>query len=231
MGLDVPSVYFARSVETSGKKSDPGELAHPALTQERRYNRSAAPMSPETRTTPVQKPGDATVVTGGCVLPEVVPGGAAGGVWVVSPGDTGIAVPGAVVATAGVTVPPGAGVDAGAPDDEDEELLEPEDDVAVAAGATTSRDTMLPLRMTSKVFVTNCVSLHRGSWMITVLPPGPTRVSWMMARGVDSTALIPSVFGMATFAYPISLSILASTSEPGISLLAMMSSIQMISLS
>lgn len=117
-------------------------------------------MRPETRTIPVQKPGDATVVTGGCVLLTVVSGGATGRVLPASPGAAGCAVvdTGASVVAAGVTVLSWVAVAAGMPDEEESPEL-PEDTVVVAGVIPL----MLPLRMTSKVFVTNCISLHRGS--------------------------------------------------------------------
>ncbi len=214
------------SMEILSKKGVTGEHTHPLLSHERRYNISAAPINPEAKTVPVQKPGAVFGVAGDCVLPVVVSGGAAGGVRVVSPGDTGVVVPGA-----GVTGLSGVEVGAGVPDDDGRELLEPEDDVAVAVGAATSRNLTFPLRATSKVFVINCVSLHRGSWMITVLPPDPTRVNWTTARGIGSVAKIPSVLMIATFAYPMSLSIPGITFEFGISLLAEISSTWMIFLS
>ena len=166
-------------------------------------------MSPETKTAPVQKPGDATVVAGGCVLSVIGAGGAAVGVSPASPGSAGCAVVDAGVIVV-VTMLSWVAVAAGVPDEE--ELPELPEDTAVAAGVTAL---MLPSRATSKVFVTNCVSLHRGSWIATVLPPAPTRVIRMMARGAGSTADIPSVLGIATFAYPASLSILATTLNPG----------------
>jgi len=158
-------------------------------------------------------------------------------------GDTGcrVVAPGTPVVTAGVEVLPGAvatgvavlpevGVATEALDDE-EDPSEPEDDVTVSAGVTTSGETMFPLRMVSKVCVVNCVSLHRGFWMATVLPPDPTRVNRMTARDADSMAEIPSVLGMATFACPASLFMFAVTVEPGISLLAVILSIRTMSLS
>ena len=150
----------------------------------------------------------------------------------VSFGDTGstVVLPGTVAVTAGVAVLPVVGVAIETLDDE-EEPPEPEDDVAVSAGATVSRETMLPLSTASKVFVTKCVSLHRGSRTATVPPPGPTRVNRMTTREAGSAAEIPSVLVTATFANPASLSILGTTFEPGISLLAVMLSIRTMSLS
>ena len=150
----------------------------------------------------------------------------------VSFGDTGstVVLPGTVAVTAGVAVLPVVGVAIETLDDE-EGPPDLEDDAAVSAGVTVSRETMFPLSTTSKVFVTNCVSLHRGSRRVTVPPPGPTRVSRMTAREAGSAAEIPSVLVTTTFAYPASLSILGTTFEPGISLLAVMLSIRTMSLS
>lgn len=225
-------INVTRAIEIAGKKRAAGRVAHTVIDQERRYSRSAMPESPAVTTVPVQKPGAAFGVTGGCVLSAVVPGDAAGVVSTVSFRDTGstVVARGTVAVTAGVAVLPGVGVAIEALDEE-EEPPEPEDDVAVSAGVTVSRETMFPLSTTSKVFVTNCVSLHRGSRRVTVPPPGPTQVSRMTAREAGSAAEIPSVLGTATFAYPASLSILGTTFEPGISLLAVMSSIRTMSLS
>jgi hypothetical protein len=187
------------------------------------------PESPAVKTVAIQNPGAAFGVTGGCVLSVVVPGDTAGGVSAVSFEDTGstvVVVRGTVAVTAGVAVLPEVGVVAGVPDEEEDEPCEPEEDVAVAVGATVSNETMFPLLTTSKLFATNCVSLHWGFWMVTVPSPDPTRVNRMTAREADSAAEIPSVLVTATFAYPASLSILGITSDPGISLLAVMLSIR-----
>lgn len=224
-------INVTRAIEIAGKKRAAGRVAHTVIDQERRYSRSAMPESPAVTTVPVQKPGAAFGVTGGCVLSAVVPGDAAGVVSAASFGDTGstVVLPGTVAVTAGVAVRSEVVVAAGVLDDE--EPCEPEDDAAVSAGVTVSRETMFPLSTTSKVFVTNCVSLHRGSRRVTVPPPGPTQVSRMTAREAGSAAEIPSVLVTPTFAYPVSLSILGTTFEPGISLLAVMSSIRTMSLS
>ena len=69
----------------------------------------------------------------------------------VSFGDTGstVVLQGTVAVTAGVAVRSEVVVAAGVLDDE--EPCEPEDDAAVSAGVTVSRETMFPLSTTSKV--------------------------------------------------------------------------------